>query len=377
MKILISPDSYKGSLTAMEVADNIEKGIKKVLPGANVEKIPMADGGEGTVQALVDAHDGVIDQKEVTGPLGNKVQADYGFLPGEKTGVIEMAAASGLTLVANKDPMKATTYGTGELIKEVLNKGAEKIIIGIGGSATVDGGVGAARALGISFRDENGEEIGPGGGELGKIAEINFSRRDPALDNVTIKVACDVTNPLYGKNGAAYVYGPQKGAGEEMVEILDNNLRHLAAVVKEHTGRDMQSIKGAGAAGGLGAGLCVFLDAQLVSGVDLVSEANHLEEHMKFKDVVITGEGRIDGQTVQGKAPIGVARLAKKYNLPVIGIAGCFGKGADKVYDHGIDAIFSLDNEDSSTPEALRSLTENVFRLLMVCKEWKQTENIF
>lgn len=371
MKILIAPDSFKGSLSALEVADNIEKGILKVDKDIEIIKVPMADGGEGTLQSLVDSHAGEIIEKEVTGPLGNKINSYFGFLNKSKTGVIEMALASGLPLIPeNKlNPMKTTTYGTGELIKAALDRGAEELIIGIGGSATNDAGVGMAQALGAEFKDENGNEISFGGGELEKIKTIDISNLDPRLEKVKIRAACDVSNELYGPNGAAYVYGPQKGANQEMVKVLDDNLKHFAEILKEQLGIDIQSVRGSGAAGGLGAGLVAFLNAELESGIEIVLDATSLAKKMKDVDLVITGEGRLDGQTINGKTPIGVARVAKKENIPVIAISAIFGEGIEKVTSSGIDAVFNmLQNLDLSmekdTEKWLQFVSEQIIRLI-------------
>ncbi|MFW5999644.1 MAG: glycerate kinase [Halanaerobiaceae bacterium] len=375
MKILIAPDSFKGNLTAMEVATNIEQGIKKGLPQAKTVKLPMADGGEGTVRSLVDASGGKIISHKVTGPLGNKVEAFFGLLQEKKTAVIEMATASGLPLVpeAKMDPSRTTTYGTGELIAAALEYDIEKLIIGIGGSATNDAGVGMAQALGVKFLDSRGKEIGFGGGELKNIETIETSKLDPRLKNIQIEVACDVDNPLYGPEGAAHVYAPQKGAGEEMVKALDKNLRYFAERVRNQLGIDLQSIPGSGAAGGLGAGLVAFLGAELRSGIDIVLEVNKIEEILSGVDVVITGEGKMDGQTVQGKTPIGVARKAKEFDLPVIAIAGEIGDQVEKVTEHEIDCIFTavhravlLEEAMEFAPEWLQFSGEQIARLLGV-----------
>jgi glycerate kinase len=340
LKILVAPDSFKGSLTAMEVSENIKRGINKADPGIDVDLLPMADGGEGTVQSLVDATEGEIIEKEVTGPLGERVKAFYGILGGGETAVIEMAAASGLPLVpeGKRDPSKTTTYGTGELIASTLEHGLKKIIIGIGGSATNDAGVGMAQALGAEILDQNGKQIEFGGGSLDQIAEMNLENLDSRLNEVEILVACDVDNPLYGQDGATYVYAPQKGADKEMVEILDQNLRHFNQIAINELNKDPNQISGAGAAGGLGAGLVVFLDAELKAGVDIVLEIIDFEKRLKGVDLVITGEGRLDGQSIYGKTPVGVSRSAAKKDIPVIAVAGTLGSGVEKVTDHGISA---------------------------------------
>ncbi|UZW66660.1 glycerate kinase [Priestia flexa] len=344
MKIVIAPDSFKESLSALEVAEAVEKGFKQVLPQANYVKVPMADGGEGTVQSLVDATDGEIISKTVTGPLGEPVEAFFGILGTKRTAVIEMAAASGLHLVppAKRNPLMTTTKGTGELISAALDYGVNHIIIGIGGSATNDGGAGMTKALGAQLLDAEGNEILDGGGALGNLAFINLSTLDSRLQHVKIEVACDVDNPLTGERGASAIFGPQKGATPEMVALLDRNLRHYAAVLERDLGQKIDDVPGAGAAGGLGAGLLAFLQAELKRGVDIVIEATNLLEAVRDADVVITGEGKIDGQTIYGKTPIGVAKTAKKHGIPVIGIAGNIGADSHVVYEHGIDALFSI-----------------------------------
>lgn len=357
MRILIAPDSFKGSLSALEVAANIEQGILKVIPEAKIFKVPMADGGEGTVQSLVDATGGRIIYKEVTGPLGDPVEAYFGILGDQKTAVIEMAAASGLTLVPPErlDPRNTTTYGTGELIKAALDEGVDNIIIGLGGSATNDAGIGMAQALGVHFLDSRGREVGFGGRELIRIEKIEMGGLDPRIKNVDVKVACDVTNPLFGPDGAAYIYGPQKGATPEVVEFLDNCLRYFAKTVKNELGQDIQNISGGGAAGGLGAGLVVFLNAELKSGIQIVLEANKIDKYLQQVDLVITGEGKIDSQTIKGKTPVGVARKAKEYNLPVIAIAGSVDDDAVIVFEAGIDSVFSIIQKPISLEDAINN----------------------
>ena len=344
MKIVIAPDSFKESLTALEAATAIENGMKKILPEASFVKVPMADGGEGTVQSLVDATGGKIINKTVTGPLGTPVEAFFGISGDEKTAVIEMAAASGLHLVppGDRNPLITTTRGTGELIAAALDYGVEQIIIGIGGSATNDGGAGMARALGIMLLDTDGKEIGEGGGALNSLAAVNIAGIDKRLDSVKIDVACDVDNPLTGMRGASHIFGPQKGATQEVVEVLDNNLHHYADIIRKDLGKDIEHVSGAGAAGGLGGGLMAFLSAELKRGVDIVLEATKLENQLIDADFVITGEGKIDGQTIFGKTPIGVAKTAKRHNVPVIAIAGNVASDSEIVHQHGIDAVFSI-----------------------------------
>jgi glycerate kinase len=360
MKIVIATDSYKGSATSMEVAYAIEKGIRSVFPDAEIVKVPVADGGEGTVEAVVGGAGGTLRKVNVEGPLGEQVQAEYGIV--QKTAVIEMAAASGLMLVPEnqRNPMLTSTFGTGQLIRAALDQGVEKIIVGIGGSATNDAGVGMAQALGISFRDQKGMEISRGGGNLGGIREIDFSNRDPMLDEIEITIACDVTNPLYGQIGASHVYGPQKGADAQMVQILDGNLKHLAELVEKFTGRDMASTEGAGAAGGLGYGLMVFCGAAARSGIDTILDAVGIDAFLENADLVITGEGRIDCQSAFGKVPVGVAAKAQKHMVPVLAIVGSIGSGAAEVYSHGIDGMESTVDRPMILDEALTGASDRI-----------------
>jgi glycerate kinase len=359
----------------MEVAKNIKKGINSYDSKIDVELLPMADGGEGTVQSLVDATNGEIIEKEVNGPLGNKVKAFYGLLGDQKTAVIEMAAASGLPLVpeGKKNPLKTTTYGTGELIASALDAGAQKIIIGIGGSATNDAGVGMAQALGAEILDAEEQQIDFGGGNLDKIEKINLDKLDSRLQDVEVVVACDVDNPLYGKDGAAYVYAPQKGADPEMVKILDQNLRHFNQIAIKELNKDINKIPGAGAAGGLGAGLVAFLDAELKAGVDIVLDIIDFESYLKDVDLVITGEGMLDGQSIYGKTPVGVSRSAAKKDIPVIAIAGTLGEGVEKILDYGINSYFSIIDRPAElkeiieeSPELLANLSEQIIRTIQI-----------
>ncbi|MGG1242047.1 glycerate kinase [Bacillus cabrialesii] len=344
MKIIIAPDSFKESLSALEAADAIERGFKSVFPGADYRKLPMADGGEGTVQSLVDATNGWIKEQIVKGPLGEPVEAFFGMFGDGKTAVIEMAAASGLHLVPveKRNPLVTTTKGTGELITAALDAGAERLIIGIGGSATNDGGAGLIQALGGRLLDESGREIGSGCGALSQLASIDVSGLDPRIHHVKLEVACDVDNPLTGPRGASAVFGPQKGATDDMVRVLDQHLTHFADVAEKALGTTFRETEGAGAAGGLGWSLLAFLHADLKRGIDIVLEAVDFENEVQDADLVITGEGRIDSQTIYGKTPIGVAKAAKSYDVPVIGIAGSISRDSDAVYQHGIDALFSI-----------------------------------
>ncbi|KAE8176740.1 glycerate kinase [Photobacterium carnosum] len=362
MKIIIAPDSYKESLTAMEVATAIEAGFRQIMPTAEYIKLPMADGGEGTVQSLVDASNGTIIEHQVTGPLGKQVPAFFGLMGDGKTAVIEMAAASGLHLVSPnlRNPMLTTSYGTGELILAALDHGVDHIIVGIGGSATNDGGIGMAQALGVQLLDNKGQALGFGGQALAQLASIDITTVDPRLAHIKLEVACDVDNPLCGEKGASHIFGPQKGATPAMVAELDQHLDHYAAIIKRDLAIDVKDMAGAGAAGGMGAALLSLFNAQLRSGIEIVIDAVNLGDIIKDADLVITGEGRIDSQTIHGKTPIGVARTAKKYHKPVIGIAGCLSQDCGVVYDHGIDAVFSVVPAAMSLEHAFNNAAVNI-----------------
>lgn len=344
MKIVIAPQGFKGNLTALEVARAIEAGVKRIAPDALTVLKPMADGGEGTVQALVDATGGEIITTGVTGPLGEPVNAHWGILNDRVTAVIEMAAASGLPLVPpeKRNPLITTTYGTGELILAALDKGCRKLIIGIGGSATNDGGAGMAQALGARFLDASGKELAPGGAALADLAHIDVTNLDPRLAGFEVTLACDVNNPLCGPRGASAIYGPQKGATTELVAQLDAALAHYADVVRKDLGIDVQNVAGAGAAGGLGLGLMVFLKARLIPGIDVVIEATNLVADLMGADLVFTAEGRIDCQSAMGKVPTGVALKAKQFGSPVIALAGEVADDCRVVYEQGIDAVLSI-----------------------------------
>lgn len=372
-KYVVAPDSFKESMTAKEVCDAMEKGIKKADSAAEVIKVPMADGGEGTVDSLVDATNGQRVIVEVTGPLGNKISAYYGILGNGTTAVIEMAKASGLEIVEKKkrNPMITTTFGTGELIRHALDHNVKEIIIGLGGSSTNDGGSGMAQALGAKLLDQNNNQISFGGGNLDKLDKIDISDLDSRLQDVKIILASDVTNPLIGKDGASRVFGPQKGATPEMVEKLENNLQHYAKIIKRDLNKDVASVSGAGAAGGLGAGLMAFTTCKMRQGVDIAIEVTKLEEKVKSADYVFTGEGGTDFQTKFGKTPYGVAKLGKKYHKPVISLAGYLGEGIDSLYSEGFTAIFGIIPGacDLSTvlkngPSNVARTTENIVRLL-------------
>lgn len=372
-KYVVAPDSFKESMTAKEVCDAMEKGIKKADSAAEVIKVPMADGGEGTVDSLVDATHGQRVIVEVTSPLGNKISAYYGILGNGTTAVIEMAKASGLEIVEKKkrNPMITTTFGTGELIRDALDHNVKEIIIGLGGSSTNDGGSGMAQALGAKLLDQNNHQIPFGGGNLDKLDKIDISNLDSRLRDVKIILASDVTNPLIGKEGASRVFGPQKGATPEMVEKLENNLQHYAKIVKRDLNKDVASVSGAGAAGGLGAGLMAFTTCEMRRGVDLAIEVTKLEEKIRDADYVFTGEGGTDFQTKFGKTPYGVAKLGKKYHKPVISLAGYLGEGIDSLYSEGFTAIFGIIPGACDLPTALKNgpsnvvrTTENIVRLL-------------
>ncbi|MEH7107842.1 glycerate kinase family protein [Bacillus sp. JJ1764] len=377
MKFVLAPDSFKESMTAKKAALAMEKGIKKVFPDAECVLVPMADGGEGTLESLVNLFNGELIQTEVIGPLGKQIFAEYGLLSEGQTAVIEMARASGLELLTSEErnPLITTSYGTGELIKHALDQGVRRFLIGIGGSATNDGGVGMLQALGVSFKDENGGELEFGGGALHRLHTIDISGLDERLKNAQIDVACDVTSPLIGETGASVIFGPQKGATPEMVKELDQNLTHYANMIKQQLNHDIAWMPGAGAAGGLGAGLMAFLHAKLKKGIDLVIEYSRLEERIIGSDYVFTGEGSMDSQTLFGKTPSGVAAIAKKHSVPVIAFAGKVGDGAEALYEHGITGIFGILKGVTSLDEALKFgeanlafAVENVCRILKLMR---------
>lgn len=357
MKILIAPDSFKGSLSAKEAADFIEKGIKKADKEIQTFKVPMADGGEGTVESLVDVTGGKIHKVYVYDPLMREIESFFGILGDGETAVIEMAAASGLTLLSRdeRNPLLTNTYGTGQLILAALNMGCKKMIIGLGGSATNDGGAGMAAALGVRFFDSKGENIIPNGGNLKYIHDIDISGLDTRIKDVPIEVACDVENPLIGPKGASYIFGPQKGADRQMVEELDNGLQNYGLILEKLFNRNLVGLPGAGAAGGLGAGLVGFLDAKLIKGIDIVMGITKLEEKMNGVNLVITGEGMMDYQTAFGKTPYGVAKLANKYEIPVIALTGAIGEGSEILYEKGFNSIFSIIDKPMTLEEAIHN----------------------
>ncbi len=377
MKIVIAPDSFKENLTSLEVASEIETGLKRVWPDAEYVKVPMADGGEGTVQSLVDATGGQIITCDVTGPLGDKVQASYGLLGDATIAVIEMAEASGLPLVPKdqRDPLRATTFGTGELIADAINRGVKEIIIGIGGSATNDAGAGFAQALGARFHNAGGLPITEplGGGRLAEVTAIDMTQANPGLSRVRISVACDVTNPLCGENGASHIYGKQKGATPEMIEQLDKNLEHFARIIKRDLFADIADEPGAGAGGGMAAGLLAFTNATLKRGVELVVSHTGLEKHLRGADLAITGEGRVDSQTAFGKTPSGVAAVARKLGVPVVAIGGGLADDAAGVFAHGIDGLetatpnaMPLEEAIGKSRQYLQDAAERVARLIII-----------
>lgn len=367
MKIVIAPDSFKESLSALQVAGAIEAGMREVWPDAQYVKVPVADGGEGTVQAMIDATAGRRIEHEVTGPLGEPLAAFYGLIEGEGKGalaVIEMAAASGLESVppARRNPMVTTSRGTGELIRFALDAGARRFVLGVGGSATNDGGAGMLQALGVRLLDADGHDIGPGGGELARLERIDASALDPRVRDADFQIACDVANPLVGPQGASAIFGPQKGATPEMVAQLDANLKRYADIVKRDLGHDVADMPGAGAGGGIAAAMVVFLSGRLRPGVEIVLDAVGLDAAVADADLVVTGEGRIDGQTVQGKTPMGVARVARAHGKPVIAIGGSLAADAGAVHAHGIEAVFAAVARPCTVPEALTAAEHNLHR---------------
>ncbi|MEG2625839.1 MAG: glycerate kinase [Christensenella sp.] len=375
-KIIISPDSFKGTMTSIEICDYIEEIILNYIPQAQVVKIPIADGGEGTVDAYLSGVGGTRVSARVTGPMGEKTDAEYGILPDKKTAVIEMAAASGLPLVqGDLFPLDATTYGTGELIADAAKNGCTRIILGIGGSATTDGGIGALGALGVRFLDAEGKEVTLDGKGLGRICTVDAAGIADGIKRLQITIACDVKNPLAGKNGAAYVFAPQKGADAQTVEMLDKNLLHYNEILTKYTGVDYKDKSGMGAAGGLGLSLTAFLHAETEAGIELILDTAGFSEKVKGADLVITGEGKIDGQSKQGKVPVGVARRAKRENVPVIALVGDVGAGYEELYDEGITAIFSTNKAavpyseaKKTSVEDLKFLTESLMRFYNVIK---------
>ena len=375
MKILIAPQSYKGSISAIKVAEAIKQGALNIFPDIKSLIIPVADGGDGTLETLVESTNGTIHNSNATGPLGNSIPVIWGTLGDSKTAIIEMARIAGLALVPQnkRNPYYTTSYGLGEIIKEALDLGYRKFIIGIGGSATNDGGAGMAQALGAKLTDENKKPIDLGGLALNEITKIDISGIDPRINESEILVACDVNNPLCGPNGASFIYGPQKGASPEMVKTLDDALYHFGSQLIRDTGINIMEIEGSGAAGGIGGGMVGFLNAKLKPGIEIVLDSLDFDKSLKNVDLVITGEGQIDFQTVFSKAPIGVAKHAKKYNIPVIAICGSLGENYQDVHSHGIDAVIpiipkpmDLKKASDNAYELIKNTSEQIFRILKI-----------
>lgn len=372
MKIVIAPDSFKGSLSAKEVCDNIELGLRKACDNLNIINIPMADGGEGTMETLVAATEGTIINTYAKDPLFRRIRTQYGII-NDDTAVIEVSKIAGLSLleVEERNPMLTTSFGVGELILHALDIGIRKFIIGLGGSATNDCGIGLLRALGIKFLDEDNIEVELNGTGLNRIKDINIKEMDERIKESSFIIATDVENILTGTKGAAFVYAPQKGANFLMVQALDRGLRNFSYVINEKLGIDIENLKGSGAAGGIGGGLVAFLNGEIKSGIEIVIENTNLEAQVMDSDLVITGEGRIDYQTQFGKAAFGVARVAQKYGVPVIGISGSLGEGYELLLDNGFRSIFSIADRPMSleecikrTPELLQNTAENLMRVI-------------
>ena len=363
MHILITPDSYKQSLTAREAAEIMERAIHSVDRKIKVTKHPLADGGEGTVEAVILATNGKYIEAPVHDPLMRPINARYGYLPDSKTAVIEMAAASGMQLMKphEMNPMRTSTYGTGELIRHALDLKVREIIVGIGGSATVDGGKGALQALGTRFLDKNGHELYSGGGELKKLDKIDLSTLDQRLGKVKIRIACDVFNPLTGPEGAARVYGPQKGATPEMVDQLEQNLNRYAEVIFRLTGRDIRNMKCAGAAGGLGGGLIGILGARAEPGFEVIRKITGLDARIQVADLILTGEGKMDDQDLYGKAPYELARRAKKMGKPVLAFPGMFETGKPEIWTDIFTGIFPILTRPVNLEEAMREAESNLY----------------
>ncbi len=378
MRIVIAPDAFKECSSSLAVAKALAEGWRRIYPAAEICLVPMADGGEGTVEALLAAAHGKKIEVTVTGPLGTPVDAFYGQLEDGQTAVVEMAVASGLPLVplSQRNPEITTTRGTGELIRHALESGARRIIVGIGGSGTNDGGAGMAQALGYALLDAQGRELPPGGGALIRLDKIEDTKKHPEIAACEFLVACDVDNPLCGPKGASHVYGPQKGADSAMASRLDAALQHFGTLLERDLGEKVLDIPGAGAAGGLGAGLIAFTGATLRPGTPLIAEACGLPRHIAGADLVITGEGRTDGQSAHGKTPVGVARLAQAHHVPVVAVAGALGPGYEAVYTHGIDVVWpicggpmSLREAIAQTEARLRDTGEAIARAWRVFRE--------
>ncbi|MBH5319745.1 glycerate kinase [Paenibacillus sp. GSMTC-2017] len=359
MKIVIAPDSFKGSLSAQEAGAAIEKGIKRAKPESIVKVIPMADGGEGTMDCLISTTKGKFVSEVVFNPLGRQIDSGYGILGNGTTCIIEMAMSSGLYLIESheRNPLLTTTFGFGQLIVAALDQGCRQFILALGGSATNDGGAGMLQALGAGLLDKEGLQIGFGGGELERLETICTNEMDSRLSECEFIIACDVDNPFIGEKGASAVFGPQKGATTDMVKQLDDNLEHFANVIEQTRGIAIHTIPGTGAAGGLAGGILAFLNGKLESGVSIVARVSALAEEIQDADLVITGEGRVDAQTVRGKTPYGVAKIAQSHNVPVVILAGSIGDGIDVLYEHGVSAVFSIVNRPMSLEQAMAETT--------------------
>lgn len=373
MNIVVAPDSFKESLSAKAVASNIATAIAKIMPDANILQIPISDGGEGLLEALVTPSGGKLIPVKVKDPLLRNIQAHYGILGDGTTAVVEMATASGLELLKEieRNPLITSTYGTGELISDALDKGCTKIIIGLGGSATNDGGMGMIKALGGKFLNKKGVSVDEGGGALDALHQINITELDKRLLKCKIIGACDVSNTLTGNQGASIVFGGQKGGTSLELEELDKNLFHYASVIKSDLGIDVKEVEGTGAAGGMGAALLAFFDADLMRGIDLIMDTLQLEAHIKNADMVVTGEGKIDRQTLYGKTVAGVAGVAQKHGVPVIAIAGKIGDDIDEIYNLGVTSIFSIADQPMTLQESIertdyliQSCVMNIFRII-------------
>jgi len=373
MKIVIAPDSFKGTNSSLMAAALIEAGIKKVFPQAEVLKLPVADGGEGTVEAVITASGGQWEETAVNDPLGRGIMARWGST--SNLAVIEMAEASGLTLLKEEErnPLKTSTYGTGQLIEEALNRGYRKILIGLGGSATNDGGCGMARALGVRFLDKEGQELSDGGGDLHRLTRIDLQNLDPRIIETEITIASDVTNPLLGERGATATYSTQKGADQAMQRLLEEGLENLAEILEKQQQQSFRNEAGAGAAGGLGFGLLAFCGASISSGIDTILDAIHFEDLIKNATIVVTGEGRIDGQSLYGKVPVGIARRCKAQRIPVLAIVGDLLGNMDAIYAEGIDSVMStvprampLKEAMERSSELLEDAAERAFRMIRI-----------
>lgn len=358
---IIAPDSFKGTMSSSRICGIMEEVLLQHFPGANVRKLPVADGGEGTVECFKEAVGGTKVTLKVSGPFFDEVEASYIILPDNTTAVIELAAAAGLPLVGDtKDPRNTTTFGVGQMIKHALEKGCTNIILGLGGSSTNDGGTGIAAALGVKFYDENGDEFVPVGGPLNRIKRIDISDRFKELANCSVTAMCDVDNPLFGKNGAAYIFAPQKGADADMVVELDNNLRYLAELIKDQLHIDIAQMPGAGAAGGAGAGVVAFLGGELKPGIETVLDVVKFDSLLVNADIVFTGEGKIDTQSLRGKVVIGIAKRAKRKGIPVIAVVGDIGDGISEVYDLGVTAVVSISRSVLPLDEVLKRSESNL-----------------